>query len=148
MTTAAPQVAQGVALLAAIIGGERRAARHAPMLAPGARCGKYYTVHAALSDRQLAAHLAGHATYAGVLVDRDGLAAAGVIELDHGSDEATGRVRAAAQALGVRMFSIVVRGAGASECARRTAAGCSRHWARSRSRRAAPRQRRPPASGP
>jgi hypothetical protein len=112
MTTAAPQVAQGVALLAAIIGGERRAARHAPMLAPGARCGKYYTVHAALSDRQLAAHLAGHATYAGVLVDRDGLAAAGVIELDHGSDEAAGRVRAAAQALGVRMFSIVVRGAG------------------------------------
>lgn len=112
MTLASHCGAQGVALLAAIIGGRRRAARHAPMLAPGARSGKYYTVHNALRDRQLADHLAGRATYAGVLVDRDGFAAAGVVELDHGSDEAAGRVRAAAQALGVRLFSIVVRGAG------------------------------------
>jgi hypothetical protein len=112
MTTAAPQIAEGVALLAAIIGGERRAARHAPMLAPGARSGKYYTVHNALSDRQLAEHLAGRATYAGVLIDHDGLAGTGVIELDHGSDQAAGRVRAAAQTLSVRLFSIVVRGAG------------------------------------
>jgi hypothetical protein len=101
-----------VALLVEILGGAQRASRHAPMLPPGDQRGKYLTVNQRLSDRQLAAHIAGTATYGAVIAGRDGLASAGMIELDHGAAEGAGRVRAAAQTLGVTMFSIVVRGAG------------------------------------
>ena len=112
MSAAPSCVVAGMTFLAAILGGAQRAARHAPMLAPGDRRGKYHTVDAALRDRQLAAHIRGQATYGAVLIGRDGLAGAGVVELGHGAAETAERVRAAAQALDVSMFSIVGKGAG------------------------------------
>lgn len=101
----------GAALLAQIIGGDRRPARHARMTRPGASA-KYYTVHAALDDAQLAAHLAGSETYAAPLIGRDGLAGAGVIELDIGAEAAARQALAALAAAGVTAFSIVTPGSG------------------------------------
>lgn len=100
-----------MALLAEIIGGDQRAARHAPMLPPGRRQ-KYITVHQPITNAQLAAHIRGSATYAITLIGGDGLARAWAVDVDTGGPDA---VRAYVEALivaGLPCIGIAVRGSG------------------------------------
>jgi hypothetical protein len=105
-------------LLHRIVGNGHRAQRHAVMKASGAK--KYVHVknyetdpegeHLPITDEEIHAHLLGQATYAVPLIGTDGLASAGLIEQDAGGIDMARRILAAAEACGVVMFAIVVKG--------------------------------------
>jgi len=95
-------------LLHDIVGNGHRAQRHAPMTATGQA--KYFTVQKPLTDDQLRAHLLGQATYAVPLIGTDELARAGLIEQDGGGIDMARRILSAAEARGVVMFAIIVKG--------------------------------------
>jgi hypothetical protein len=79
---------------------------------PRGSTAKYRTRHRAPTDDELAAHLAGTITLAGVLIGRDGLAGAGLIELDILAEEGARRALAELAARGVVAFAIATPGAG------------------------------------
>ncbi len=111
MTTLTPTT-EAVALYAHIIGSEHRAVTHAPMQPPGTPSGKYLTVHAEITDDQIAAHIAGTQTHAVKLIGNDGLARAWAVDVDEGG---TAAVRARVEALsaaGLPCLGIAGQGAG------------------------------------
>ena len=101
-----------MALYARIIGSEHRAATHAPMQPPGTPGGKYLTVHAEITDDQIAAHIAGTETYAVKLIGRDGFARAWTIDVDEGGTAAVRAHVEALRAAGLPCLGIAGQGAG------------------------------------
>lgn len=105
-----------LAILQALIGGDARPLRHIKMQPPGS-AQKYLFVkdaageHLPITDAALRAHIDGRATYGAPLTGSDGLSRALVIELDTDSRTGAQRVQQAAQAHGVAMVSVIVKGA-------------------------------------
>jgi len=105
-------------LLHDIVGNGHRAQKHAKMTARGTK--KYFHVknyendpdgeHLPITDEEIHAHLLGQATYAVPLIGTDELASAGLIEQDAGGIDTARRILAAAEARGVVMFAIIVKG--------------------------------------
>jgi hypothetical protein len=102
---------QDVALLARLIGGDQRAASHARMQPPDSPDGKYLTSHRAITDAQLAAHLAGHQTHAIKLIARDNRARAWAVDVDEGGAEAVRARVDALTAAGLPCLGIAGQGA-------------------------------------
>jgi hypothetical protein len=109
-------------LLHDIIGNGHRADRHARMRPKGST--KKYThvkrykdehdrvgEHLAITDEEIYDHILGEATYAAPLIGDDGLASAGLIELDKGGQDAASLVLEAAAVCGVTMFVTLVKDA-------------------------------------
>ena len=96
----------GTALLASL--WYARPAAHARMNRPDA-LSKYTRIPGALSDRQLADHLAGRATYAAALIGADGLACAGALDIDQGGESAVRAALQAAQLAGLSAWAITSR---------------------------------------
>lgn len=96
----------GVALLASLWGQPPNA--HARMNRPSAQA-KYTRTPGALTERQLADHLAGRATYAAALMGADGLACAGALDIDQGGEPAVRAALRAAQLAGLSAWAITSR---------------------------------------
>ena len=73
---------------------------------------KYITVHKAITDAQLAAHILGEQTHAIKLIWRDGLARAWVVELDEGGVENVRRYMDVLSGAGLPCFAVAGKGSG------------------------------------
>jgi len=108
-----PSARGGRELIAGLWG--ERPQRLGRMTDPGSAL-KYYIIKdddgndVTLTDRQIAAHLCGKATFAAPLIGADGLCRSLVIELDEGGAATARRVLDITAAAGLTAFSVAVRG--------------------------------------